>query len=132
MATTNKKEFKRADRVAELFQIELASFIKREISDPRLQNITITAIKVTDDLGHAKIYFTLLQPTPELIRDVMKGFKHASGFFRSHLAKVSQLRKVPTLAFYYDDMTDRAIKMTKLIEQSVLEDTHYSPDASEE
>lgn len=132
MATTNKKEFKRADRVAELFQIELASFIKREISDPRLQNITITAIKVTDDLGHAKIYFTLLQPTPELIRDVMKGFKHASGFFRSHLAKVSQLRKVPTLAFYYDDMTDRAIKMTKLIEQSVLEDTHYSPDSSEE
>ncbi len=120
------KEFKRADRVAELFQIELASFIKREIADPRLQNITITSIKVSDDLGHAKIYFTLLEPTPELLRDVMKGLKHASGFFRSHLAKVSQLRKVPTLAFYYDDMTDRALKMTHLIEQSVLEDQQYS------
>ena len=122
------KEFKRADRVAELFQIELASFIKREIADPRLQNVTITLIKVSDDLGHAKIYFTLLDPSPELVRDVLKGFKHASGFFRSHLAKVSQLRKVPTLAFYYDDMTDRAMKMTHLIEQSMLEDKHYSPE----
>ncbi len=120
------KEFKRADRVAELFQIELASFIKREIADPRLQNLTITSIKVSDDLGHAKIYFTLLESTPELLRDVMKGLKHASGFFRSHLAKVSQLRKVPTLAFYYDDMTDRALKMTHLIEQSVLEDKQYT------
>jgi ribosome-binding factor A len=120
------KEFKRADRVAELFQIELASFIKREIADPRLQNLTITSIKVSDDLGHAKIYFTLLESTPELLRDVMKGLKHASGFFRSHLAKVSQLRKVPTLAFYYDDMTDRALKMTHLIEQSVLKDKQYT------
>ncbi|MBP9726531.1 MAG: 30S ribosome-binding factor RbfA [Gammaproteobacteria bacterium] len=120
------KEFKRADRVAELFQIELASFIKREIADPRLQNLTITSIKVSDDLGHAKIYFTLLASTPELLRDVMRGLKHASGFFRSHLAKVSQLRKVPTLAFYYDDMTDRALKMTHLIEQSVLEDKQYT------
>ncbi|MES2204802.1 MAG: 30S ribosome-binding factor RbfA [Pseudomonadota bacterium] len=122
------KEFKRADRVAELFQIELASFIKREIADPRLQDVTITSIKVSDDLGHAKIYFTLLSATPELIRDVLKGFKHASGFFRSHLAKVSQLRKVPTLAFYYDDMTDRAIKMTQLINQSMREDKKYSAD----
>lgn len=125
MATVNK-EFKRADRVAELFQIELASFIKREIADPRLQHVTITTIKVTDDLGHARIYFTLLDSAPELIADALKGFKHASGFFRSHLAKVSQLRKVPTLAFYYDDMTDRAIKMTQLIEQTVRADEKYS------
>ena len=127
MATVTR-EFKRADRVAELFQIELASFIKREIADPRLQHVTITSIKVSDDLGHAKIYFTLLDSRPEHIYEALKGFKHASGFFRSHLAKVSQLRKVPTLAFYYDDMTDRALKMTHLIEQSVLEDKQYSPE----
>lgn len=120
------KEFKRADRVAELFQIELASFIQRGIADPRLRDVTLTLIKVSDDLGHAKIYFTLLDATPEKIRDVLKGFKSASGFFRSHLAKVSQLRKVPTLAFYYDDMTDRAIKMTKLIEETAREDKKYS------
>jgi len=125
MAVTNK-EFKRADRVAELFQIELAGFIQREIADPRLKNVTITAIKVSDDLGHARIYFTLLEPTPDKISEVLKGMNHASGFFRSHLAKVSQLRKVPTLAFYYDDMTDRAIKMTQLIEQTVSEDQKYS------
>ncbi len=127
----NTKEFKRADRVAELFQIELASFIKREIADPRLQHVTITLIKVSDDLGHAKIYFTLLDSRPEQVRDALKGFKHASGFFRSHLAKVSQLRKVPTLAFYYDDMTDRALKMTHLIEQSAREDQKYSADEIE-
>lgn len=119
------KEYKRADRVAELFQTELASFIQREIADPRLQEVTITTVKVSDDLGHAKIYFTLLNPAPEMVREVLKGFKHASGFFRSHLAKVSQLRKVPTLAFYYDDASDRANKMTALIEKTVLSDQKY-------
>lgn len=120
------KEYKRADRVAELFQIELANFIQREIADPRLQHITITSIKVSDDLGHAKIYFTLLDTSADKVREVMKGLKSASGFFRSHLAKVSQLRKVPTLAFYYDEATDRAIKMTKLIEQTAQDDQKYS------
>lgn len=119
------KEFKRADRLGELFQIELASFIKREVADPRLQDITITLVKVTDDLGHAKIYFTMLDPSAERIRQVQKGLKHASGFFRSHLAAVSQLRKVPTLAFYYDDHADRANRMTSLIEKTMLSDQQY-------
>lgn len=122
------KEFKRADRIADLFQTELATLLLREISDPRLQEVTITSIKVSDDLGHAKIYFTLLDAVPEKINEALKGFKHASGFFRSHLAKVSQLRKVPTLAFYYDDHADRANKMTRLIEKTFAEDKKYLAD----
>ena len=118
------KEFKRADRIAELFQTELAVLLQREIADPRLQNITITLVKITDDLGLAKIYFTMLEPSEEKIHQVLKGLKSASGFLRSHLAKVIQARKVPTLAFYYDDHADRALKMTKLIEQAAREDKH--------
>lgn len=119
------KDYKRADRIAELFQTELATLLLRDIADPRLQHITITLVKVTDDLGLAKIYFTMLEPTPEKIREVLKGLKSAAGFLRSHLAKVIQARKVPTLAFYYDDHTDRANKMAKLIEKTLVDDQKY-------
>lgn len=125
------KDYKRADRIAELFQTELAMLLQREIADPRLQNITITLVKVTDDLGLAKIYFTMLESDEEKIQQVMKGLKSASGFLRSHLAKVTQARKVPTLAFYYDEATDRALKMTKLIEQTARDDEKYSSDEVE-
>ena len=119
------KEFKRADRVAELFQIELGNLLQRDVADPRLKNVTITLIKVTDDLGLAKVYFTMLEPNAEKIREVLKGLKSASGFFRSHLAAVIQLRKVPTLMFYYDEHIERVSKMTSLIERTRVNDQKY-------
>lgn len=120
-----QKEFKRAERVAELFQIELAGLLKRAVADPRLKNITITLVRVTDDLGLAKVYFTFFASTPEKIREVLQGLKSASGFFRSHLARVSQLRKVPALVFYYDNQLDRAEKITYLIETTRRHDQEY-------
>ncbi len=119
------KDYKRADRIAELFQVELAMLLQREVADPRLKNITITLVKVTDDLGIAKIYFTLLEPSQEKINGVMKGLKSASGFLRSHLAKITQARKVPVLVFYYDDHIDHANKMTRLIEKTAKDDQQY-------
>lgn len=120
------KEYKRADRIADLFQMELATILKRHIDDPRLKNITITLVKVSDDLSIAKVYFTMLEASEEKIRHVLKGLKSASGFFRSHLAKVIQTRKVPNLVFYYDDHIDRVHNMTTLIEKTVLLDQVYS------
>lgn len=122
------KDFKRADRIAELFQMELAILLQRDIADPRLQDITITLVKVTDDLGLAKIYFTMLEPAEDKIRQVLKGLKSASGFLRSHLAKVIQARKVPVLAFYYDQHMERVNKMTSLIDKTAKEDKKFLID----
>jgi len=116
------KEFKRADRVAEVFQMELALLLQRDVADPRLKNVHISVVKVTDDLGLAKVYFTLLDPSEENIRFALKGLKSAVGFFRSHLAKVIKARKVPCLVFYYDDHPDRATRMTQLIEKTRQDD----------
>jgi ribosome-binding factor A len=120
------KDYKRADRVAELFQMELAVLLQRDIADPRLKNIAISLVKLSDDLGLAKIYFTMLEPDAEKISQALKGLKSASGFLRSHLARVSQLRKVPTLVFYYDEHIDRVDKMTRLIETSMSSDKKYN------
>lgn len=124
------KEFKRADRVAELFQMELAVLLQRDIADPRLKTITISLVKLSDDLGLAKVYFTMLEPDAEKITQALKGLKSASGFLRSYLARVSQLRKVPTLAFYYDEHVARVDKMTSLIAASLSSDKKY-PQAEE-
>lgn len=116
------KEFKRADRVAEVFQMELALLLQRDVADPRLKNVHVSVVKVTDDLGLAKIYFTLFDPSDDNIRLALKGLKSAVGFFRSHLAKVIKARKVPSLIFYYDDHAHRATQVTQLIEKTRRDD----------
>ncbi|MEQ8213820.1 MAG: ribosome-binding factor A, partial [Smithellaceae bacterium] len=49
--------FKRADRVAELIMVEISDIIFKQVKDPRVHAITITSVKVSDDLRNAKIYF---------------------------------------------------------------------------
>ena len=49
--------FKRADRVAELIMAEMSDIVFKQVKDPRVHAVTITAVKVTDDLRNAKIYF---------------------------------------------------------------------------
>ncbi len=61
-------DFKRTDRIAEMMQRKLSQIIQQEVKDPRLPKlITISAVTVTRDLGHAKIYFTVLNDAPGLV-----------------------------------------------------------------
>jgi ribosome-binding factor A len=53
--------FKRTDRIAEMILRKLAQIIPQEVKDPRLAGfVTLSAVKVAADLGHAKVYFTVL------------------------------------------------------------------------
>ncbi|MDX9744985.1 MAG: 30S ribosome-binding factor RbfA [Syntrophales bacterium] len=93
--------FKRADRVAELIQSELAEILLKEIRDPRIGLLTITGVKVSDDLRVAKVFFV------EMGRDVCRqetwdGLKKAAGFIRKGLGRRLQLRYVPEIIFRQD------------------------------
>ena len=54
------KEYARTQRVADYLQRELAAMIQREVRDPRLGMVSVTGVEVSRDLGHAKVYFTVL------------------------------------------------------------------------
>jgi len=109
-------DFKRADRVADLIKQELSSILRREVGDPRIANITVTDVKLTDDLRSARIYFVELGKD-SLSADVEKGLSKAKGFLKRELGKRLQLRYIPELAFFYDPSFEYGSRIEKLLKE---------------
>lgn len=115
------KDFSRIQRVAEVIQHELAKLIQGEIEDPRLKLVTVTAVQVTRDLAHAKIYVT--QPVgeteiPKTIRQLNKAANH----LRYRLAQIIKLRTMPELKFIYDESIRHGAHLSEIIDQAIAED----------
>lgn len=90
------------DRVAGRIQTILSQLLHREVSDPRLQNVTITAVEIDQELQYARVYVNALgdedrQP------DVMQGLARASKFLRREVGSRVRLRQTPELHFYWDE-----------------------------
>ena len=106
--------FKRTDRIAELMQRKLAQLIQQEIKDPRLPRlITISAVTVTRDLAHAKVYFTVFNDEPAETALILN---KAASYLRSALAKTITLRTVPQLHFIYDESIAYGKRLSRLID----------------
>ena len=99
------KPFQRSERVGGLLHEVLSDVLRKEIRDPRLERTTITAIKMSGDLKHAKVYFTT-SGGPEERDGAMDGFKSAAGYLKKKLAGQLGLRYMPALQFYYDESLD--------------------------
>ena len=106
--------FKRADRVAELIMAEMSDVLRREVKDPRLHEVTITAVKVTDDLRNVKIYFVELGKD-ECAPEIIDAFGKATGFVRRELGKRLQLRVVPEIMFVHDTSFGYGNRIDKLL-----------------
>jgi ribosome-binding factor A len=116
--------FKRADRVADLILAELADIIFRQVKDPRVHSVTITTVKVTDDLRNAKVYFVEMGKD-ECSPEVKSGLTNASGFIRRELGKRLQLRLVPEIMFVHDQSFGYGNRIDKLLADIAKEEkTH--------
>ncbi|HHT0592780.1 TPA: 30S ribosome-binding factor RbfA [Legionella anisa] len=107
--------FKRTDRVAEMIQRKLAQIIPKEVKDPRLTGfVTISAVKVAADLGHAKVYFTVLNDDKKTAEAILNA---AASYLRSALARSITLRTVPQLHFVYDESIEYGQRLSRLIDE---------------
>lgn len=87
------KDYSRTQRIGDQMQRELAQLIRREIKDPRVGLVTITAVEVSRDVGHAKIFITVMgEDRAEDIAQNLKVLNDASGFLRMQLGRAMQLR----------------------------------------
>ena len=86
----------------------------REISDPRLQQIFVTDVKVDKELAYADVYVSALEGT-ERSKDVLSGLESASGFLRRTLAQRVELRAFPRLRFHWDVTPENADHIEKLL-----------------
>jgi ribosome-binding factor A len=103
----------RPQKLGDLIQRELADLL-REVRDPRVGMLTITAVDVSPDFSHAKVLFTLLEK--EKLEDTLAGLKRAAGFLRSQLAKRIKLYTTPELRFEYDVSVERGDRLSRLID----------------
>jgi ribosome-binding factor A len=108
------KPYSRSDRVGGLIRQVLAELLLTEISDPRLSQTTITAVKVSRDLRMARIYFATAGKEGAA-EEAMEGFNRARGFVKRELAQRLGLRYMPDLKFFYDDAIDRGARMEQLL-----------------
>ncbi|MBL8164355.1 MAG: 30S ribosome-binding factor RbfA [Anaerolineae bacterium] len=106
------KQDRMNDRIREL----LSELMLREVSDPRLQHITITEVKLDPELMYANIYINALGDENRQ-QQVMAGLERAKGFLRRELAKRVRLRNAPDLHFHWDETLERGERMNALLNQ---------------
>ncbi|AHE68240.1 30S ribosome-binding factor RbfA [Legionella oakridgensis] len=108
-------DFKRTDRIAETILRKLAHIIQQEVTDPRITSfITLSAVKVSKDLSHAKVYFTVLNDDPKQTATILNT---AASYLRTILAKSIKLRTVPQLQFVYDESIEYGKRLSRLIDE---------------
>lgn len=120
------KDFPRHQRVGDQIQRELAALIRTEVKDPRLSSLlTIAEVRVTADLAHAKVYFTVLDEKGPQTADILN---QAKGFLRTQLGRLLRLRSIPTLHFIYDTTAESGERLSSLIDQAIASDRHKSEE----
>jgi ribosome-binding factor A len=111
------REFSRSQRLgAQVLRI-LSELLRVETKDPRLSNVSLTAVDLSRDLGVAKVYYSLLNPDDDP-RPVQEGLQRASGFLRGRLGKTLEIRHVPELRFQHDDSIAHGVEMSRLIDSA--------------
>jgi ribosome-binding factor A len=110
-------DYRRSDRVGDLLLEVISELLRKEIRDPRIGAVTLTGVKVSKDLRHAQIYFSLLG-RQESRKEVLAGLKSATGFIRSKVSKQLNLRFVPTIEFLYDETQDEAQRIEDLFKRT--------------
>ena len=109
------QEYSRTERVADFLQQELAKLLLHSVRDPRAKFVSITAVEVSRDLQHAKVFFTKLGlEDAKSAEEVTRVLDNAAGFFRSEIACDSTLRTAPKLSFKFDESVGRGRHMEAL------------------
>jgi len=125
------REYSRVDRIADQMQRELAELIQRELKDPRVAMVTVSAVRVSRDLGYADVYVSLLsteelsESSPE-VQEALAVLSRAAGFLRGQVGRAMKLRVVPQLRFHFDTLLGQSRRMERLIREAV---GHNSPVA---
>jgi ribosome-binding factor A len=111
----------RTSRVASQVQRSLATLLRRGVKDPRVGNVTVTAVEVANDLSFARIH-VLPFASAQSGQDLLAGLRSAAGYLRGELARELKLRHMPRLEFQLDELLEGAQRLTSLIDRAVRSD----------
>jgi ribosome-binding factor A len=115
----------RLKRIGDRIQIELSEILIKDVSDPRLEGISITDVVVDREIAYANIYVSAIEGKTRS-EEILAGLNHANSYLRHLLASKIELRVFPKLRFYWDPTPERADHIERLL--STLRHTENQPD----
>ena len=108
----------RMRRVDEAVRQVISDALAHDVKDPRVGFVTVTDVKTSPDLRHARVYVSVLGD-PAAREASMEGLRSAHGFLQGRVAGELHLKNTPGLVFVYDDTAERAQRIEQLIDSSV-------------
>jgi len=113
---------RRIDRIEEQLRIELSEVIEREIQDPRIGLVTVTRVKVSPDLRHARVFVTVLGGEDQR-KKTIEGLRSAAHYIRRCVSqRLQHLKRMPDLTFGYDESVEKGIRIEELLDQIKSDD----------
>ncbi len=106
----------RMRRVDEAIRQVIGEAVAGELKDPRVGFVTVTDVRTSADLSHARVYVSVLGDEPRR-EATLEGLRSAHGYLQGRVASELHLKRTPTLAFAYDDTADRAERIDALLEE---------------
>ena len=107
---------RRPERLAETLRAEITEIVGYELDDPRLLSVTVTDVRVSDNLRDAKIFVTV-QGSENEIKEALKALQHATTFIRQQVALNLDLRHAPHLNFVRDTVEENATRIEEVIQE---------------
>jgi ribosome-binding factor A len=104
-------------RINESIKETLSSVITAEgLKDPRIGFVTVTGVKTTPDLRHAKVYVSVLGGRVER-EATLEALEKSRGYLQAHINGALRMKRTPQLQFFYDDTLDNALRIEKAMKR---------------
>ncbi len=107
----------RASRVRESLYREFSDIV-RNLRDPRIRSATVVDAEVSPDLKHARMFVSVLGSEEEK-KEAVAALENALGHIRREIAQRISMRQIPEVSVAYDDTSERAARLTALIETAM-------------
>ncbi len=107
------RRYKRSTRVADLVRMEVADIIQNRLKDPRVGFVTVTDVKLSDDLKNGTVYMSVLDKAAH--EETLKVINASAGFIRTELGHRLRLRFIPKLIFRIDECVERGARIDALL-----------------
>ena len=101
-------------RVDEAVREVLSDAVAKDLKDPRVGFVTVTDVRTSPDLRHARVYVSVLG-TPEEREASLAGLRSAHGYLQGRVGGELRLKHTPQLEFHYDDTAERAQRLERLL-----------------
>jgi ribosome-binding factor A len=108
----------RMRRVDEAVRQVIGDAVSQDLKDPRVGFVTVTDVKTSPDLRHARVYVSVLG-NQKTRRASLDGLVSAHGFLQRRVASELRLKHTPELEFVHDDTTERAFRLERLIDREL-------------